>query len=283
MTSRITKATWRSAALAAVLLGAATMSAVRAAETPPAASTPATNAAPAPNPALAKFGAAITFYASYDQSAVADLSTGDGQPVDVKSPIKLQPGLRGQAFLAGQGGQRFFYEEKGNLDLTHPGALAVWISPQQWQRDADKIPTFPILSASGYGQWLLIARMGNKVNREILYAYNQGGDAKSGHSVTVPNGNSLDWKDGEWHLLVCNWRDNAIEFSLDGASPSRSNAPWREQTTGEPGKFYVGTENNYSDPTVVQQYLVDELMIFNRPLAPDEMTWLYNQLKPAVG
>lgn len=277
--SRITKTTWRGAALAAVLLSGAMMNVAHAAESTPAGSTPVTSAAPAPNPALAKFGEAITFYASFDQSATADLSNGDGQSVDVASPIKLQPGLRGQAFLAGQGGQRFFYQNKDNLDLTKPGAVAVWISPQQWQRDPEKIPTFPIFSATGYGQWLLLARMGNKVNEEVLYAYNKAGD----NEVTVTSGNSLNWKDGEWHLLVCNWRDDSIAFSLDGAAPHRVSAPWRAQATGEPGKFYVGTENNYSDPTILQRYLVDELMVFNRPLTTDEIIWLYTQLKPATG
>ena len=236
-----------------------------------------------PNPALAKFGTSITVYASYDQSVVADLSDGDGQPVNVKAPIQLEQGLRGNAFLAGQGAQSFTYQDKDNLNLSKSGAVAVWISPQQWQRDPEKIPTFPIFSASSYGQWLLLGRMGSKVNQEKLYAFNQVGGSKSEQKAHALSGNTLNWKDGEWHLLVCNWRDDAIEFSHDGATPIRTQTPWRAEAKGDPGLFTIGAAINYSEPSILQQYLVDELMVFSRPLQVDEIKWLYAQLESPEG
>ena len=224
---------------------------------------PKTPDAPAANPALEKFGDAITFYASFDASAAADLSNGNGAPRDPNFQAELKPGVFGQAFLSGE--KSVSYEADKNFDLSKPGAMAVWISPYQWKRDLPDTPYMFIVNIQTQGRGLMLARMGNKANREAMYLYVGGKD-----NFSVVNGSSLDWKDGEWHLLVINWRNGSVEFSLDGGELARKDAPEFEKAQGEPNAVFVGSTGNAD-----QKYLLDELMVLNRPLEADEIKELW--------
>jgi hypothetical protein len=224
--------------------------------------------APSANPALDKFGADITFYASFDHVASADLSNGDGAARDPKAEIELKPGLWGQAFLSGQ--KNSVYNAAQNIDLSKPGAIAVWISPFEWKRDPAKIPYLFFLNIIDHGRQLMLARMGDPRNKEAIYAYGKAGN--TGKSVKA--GNSLQWKNGEWHLLAANWRGSDFEFSLDGGALQRQDMPAFENASGKPGQIFAGSKG---DPD--QQYLMDELMVLDRPFSPDEIQWMWRQYK----
>lgn len=223
---------------------------------------------PATNPALEKFGAAVTFYASFDQAAAADLSNGNGAPRDPKTEIALKPGLWGQAFLSGQ--NSIAYDAAQNVDLSKPGAIAVWISPYEWKRDPAKTPYLFFLNILDHGRQLMLARMGNPRNKEAIYAYGKVG--KTGK--TVKGGNSLQWKDGGWHLLIANWGGADFEISLDGGALHRQDMPAFETADGKAGQIYVGSKG---DPN--QQYLMDEILVLDRPFSQDEIQWMWKQAK----
>ena len=224
---------------------------------------------PATNPALEKFGAAVTFYVSFDQGAAADLSNGNGAPRDSKMEIELKPGLWGQAFLSGQ--KSIAYNAAQNVDLSKPGAVAVWISSFEWKRDPAKTAYIFFLNILDHGRQLMLARMGDPRNREAIYAHGKTG--KTGKSVRA--GNSRNWKDGEWHLLVANWRGTDFEISLDGGALHRQDMPAFENADGKTGQMFVGSKG---DPN--QRYLVDELLVLDRPLSQDEIQWMWKQTKP---
>ena len=63
-----------------------------------------------------------------------------------------------------------------------------------------------------------------------------------------------------------------VEFSVDGGGLQRGGAPWLAGAKGEPGGLIVGNEG-----TPDQQYLVDELTVFDRPLSHDEIHWLFER------
>jgi hypothetical protein len=245
-------------AIFAALLGCATLSLAARADAP--ASTPA-----ATNPALDKFGAAVTFYASFDHAAAADLSNGDAKPRDPKLEIETKPGVWGQAFLSGQ--QAIAYNAAKNVDLSKPGSLAVWISPYEWKRAEGAEPGYIFFAnVLDQGRQLMLARMGNKLNKEAVYAYGKAGDT----GKSVKGGDSQKWENGGWHLLVANWSNAAFEFSLDGGDLHRADLPTFEKAEGKPGLLFVGSKSGEN-----ARYLVDELMVLNRPLGQDEIKWLW--------
>ncbi len=220
------------------------------------------------NPTLEKFSSAITFYASYDQTIDADLTNGKGKgtPRDAKSDIAYQPGKWGQAFLSGL--QSVSYSAAQNVDLSKPGSMAVWISPYEWQRDAQQIPGLYFVNVLDQGRQIMLSRMGENRNREAVFAYGKAGNK----GLSAKNGNSSGWQNGEWHLLIVNWRNAEFEFSLDGRSVRRQEMPEFEKATGKSGQIIVGAIGRKN-----QQFLVDELMILNRPLATEEIQWLWEQ------
>ena len=220
------------------------------------------------NPTLDKFSAEITFYASYDETVDADLTNGSGKgtPRDAKNAIEYKPGKWGQAFLSGL--QSVSYPAAQNVDLSKPGSMAVWINPFEWQRNAEQIPGLYFVNVLDQGRQIMLSRMGDRRNREAVFAYGKVGNK----GLSAKNGNSTNWQNGEWHLLVVNWRSAEFEFSLDGRPVRRQEMPEFEKVVGKPGQIIVGAIGRKD-----QQFLVDELMILNRPLAAEEIQWLWEQ------
>ncbi|MCC7519512.1 MAG: hypothetical protein IT578_10045 [Verrucomicrobiae bacterium] len=231
-----------------------------------------TNSANADNPALTRFGDAITFYLSFDRGVNAELAKGEAAPTktDDGEPQFL-PGLHGKAMmLVGKGQSTFGYSAAGNVDLTRPGAAVAWTSPHDWVRSDTEDYFFPVTIMS-HGVKLLLGRQGRlKADRtDMIYAWAKLGDSKE---ILIQGGNSLGWQNGEWHLWVMNWRSNAVEFSLDGAPLGRVDTPVRFPSEGDgAGLIKVGAQSASC------RYLIDEVMILDRPLTDEEATWIYDE------
>ncbi len=225
------------------------------------------NVAGAPaNPALIEFDRSVRFYLGFDNpELIADLSTGDGTPSKRPGTVVLEPGLYGRAMLAGK--DPLDYRAAGNIDLSRPGALAIWVSAYHWQHPKNP-PWFLFLHVSDHGRTLSLARMGTAGNRGAVYAYAGAGR----RLVSVISGRSLHWKTSQWHLLVVNWRFQSIEFSLDGRTwhqASLVNTGFAH-AEGGPGVLRVG-----GNAAPAQRCLLDELLVFNRPLTMREIKTLY--------
>lgn len=218
-------------------------------------------------PVLQRFNPSVTFYASFDRlPADAELSAGNGKAIPAAVPHELRDGLSGKALLCG--GTLVAYDAAdGNVDLARPGALAVWLSPRDWMRQGET-PYLFLVRLHGSGRSMMIGRMGGADNQEALYAHAQVGD----RMTSVLSGHTRDWHSGGWHLLVLNWRAEAIEFSVDGGELQRAAAPWLAGAKGDGGGLVVGNEG-----TSGQQYLVDDLSVFDRPLSHEEIQWLFEQ------
>lgn len=220
---------------------------------------------PPQNPVISRFNDAITFYSSFDGYVTADLSDGNGTPQKGEDRTEWDNGIYNKALRSLAGPVQ--YEAKDNIDLTAPGGVVMWVSPQNWTHKSP--PGYINFILVNYqGVTLQISRMGSLVNTEKLYAWfktrNKGAIAN--------NGSSLKWDSG-WHLLAANWGSGYVEFSLDGSAFNRAVATVTTPYSGkDPGIISVGSGGAGSYP-----FLTDELFIFNRPLTNDEVQWIYQQ------
>jgi hypothetical protein len=184
----------------------------------------------------------------------------------------FRPGLYGQGMmLVGQGQSTLTYSTAGNLDLTKPGALAVWTCPQDWARSEAEDYFFPATFMCN-GAKLMFGRQGKlrSDRTDMIYLA-----AKIGDTAQLLVGTSQDsrgWKNGEWHFWVMNWRANSVEFSLDGEPLARKDTPVPFNASGDnAGQLVVAAQ------TATCRFLVDELLVLNRPLGEDEIKWMYEE------
>src|SRR5262249_25226795 len=83
-------------------------------------------------------------------------------------------------------------------------------------------------------------------------------------------GDTTTWStDNTWHLVVASWGNDRIGLSVDGAPPTITRVPWLPGIPTGGGYLYV---SGIGSPG----FSTDELFIFNRPLANDEISWLYD-------
>lgn len=219
------------------------------------------------NQAPVRFYRSATFYAAFDNHAlIADLSGGSGTPLSVPHTVVLERGLFGRALLAGK--EPVVYRATGNVNLSVPGGLALWVSAYHWQHPVSP-PWFPFVYVRDHGRTVSIARMGSAGNREAVYAYAGAG----GKMVSVVAGRSLRWKNGHWHLLVVDWGGRALKFSLDGQS-------WKQVSLVNTG-FSVasgpaGTLRIGGGSASTQRCLFGGVMVVDRPLTMGEVRWMYD-------
>jgi len=227
------------------------------------------------SPAVERFNKSITFHLGFENGLHADMAKGKAEPNRVEGEAKFQPGVHGQAVLLNNPGATamlWYSTLSGNVDLTKPGAMALWISPQGWVRSENEDYFFPAKIMSNYAE-LMFGRQGRlKEGRtDYIYLWCKVGDSKD---ILVGGGDSLKWENGQWHLWVMNWRSGSVEFSLDGAPPTRMDTPVRFNAEWD-GKGHshliLGCQGEGT------HYLLDEVLMLNRPLDEQEIKWIYDE------
>jgi hypothetical protein len=109
-------------------------------------------------------------------------------------------------------------------------------------------------------------RMGNSVNREKIYAYAKA----DGKSIVLAAGNSLGWKNDQWHLLVVSWRPDSIDFSIDGNPVKNQHFASWATASGKPGTLRI------TQASPAQPWLTDEVIVLNRPLTQEEIEEMWS-------
>lgn len=217
------------------------------------------------NPAIRRFADAITFLASFDDDLPnAELAAGKGKPRAVSGTPQFAPGRFGRALAGGT----VTYHAEGNIDLTRPGSALFWISPRVWKYTDDEPYLFALRVGTQHGL-VMVARQGRmrKPRRKATYYVY----AKTGPTppTSIHIGQAAAWKPGVWHLLVLNWRPGSVELSIDGSRPARKQTPdWPAA-----GWFMVG----FGKPNPKATILIDDLMVLDRPLSPDEIKDVYDE------
>jgi hypothetical protein len=78
-------------------------------------------------------------------------------------------------------------------------------------------------------------------------------------------------ENGKWHLLVFTWAWPTFSLSLDGAAPvTQSLSGLPDKAVVNPALFHLGTKGA---PAAT---LMDEVLIFNRPLTTAETKLIYD-------
>jgi len=249
------------------LLGVATTSGDLVAQSPPFVT------GPVENPGLKRFNRSITFYLGFEGTLQADLATGSPDPRSVKGAPEFVPGIFGKALgLKATDFMYLDYATLDNLDVRKPGALAMWTAARNWVRGDEEGYFWPAKIMSN-GVQLMFGRQGQLLNptrrTDMLYLWTQIGSTKD---FSISHGDSLKWNNGEWHLWVMNWRANSVEFSMDGGPPQRHDTPAPFHPAGDTaGSLILGQQG----PATA--YLVDEVIVFDRPLSEDEIKWMHEK------
>ena len=233
------------------------------------------------------FADECTFYLSFDYGDVnADIAIGDNkgvpQPKDKKAVF--QPGLQGQALLAGGDSvQSVSYKPPGNFSYVRPGTLSLWLQPVKWKR-GDALPPDPLHPNSAgyrgvtYAIFFMAYYAGGYMGIERMTpAYTSQPDSLLFWSFQTPKGpNSsfrvlMDWADGVWHHVVLTWRGQEITLYVDGVRTGSIflKTPIHADGTGAP--FQIG---GASEPT-----LIDEVSLYSRALSEQDVKKLYASYK----
>jgi hypothetical protein len=226
------------------------------------------------NPALQQFNQAITFYASFNGHATADLSNGKGTPTGNSQNLEWKPGVWGQA-LQGRN-VNLIYDAKDNIDLLHSGSLILWIAPAGEWTDADDPIQLSFAVIHDQGKALSLARQGGKNNDQALMAIYGPNTGDAATRALIKNGGTSQWKSGEWHLLAVNWSKGYVELSVDGNRFTKGISPTPDAPLTDDKNEYIALAGRSTEKS---PYIVDELMILNRPLTNDEVKVLF-QSKP---
>lgn len=226
------------------------------------------------DPAFQELMASVTFWVNFDKSAEPIMGHPNPDPATTAPKgCELAPGIVGKAFLSREG-TTCCYHAPGNLDFSKPGALSFWICPVDW-RPGDNEPYLNFFttsySAKGY---LGIERQGQirengvlKRAAELLLFIVNFPDARG--NTILSAGNPPTWKNGGWHFFALNWRGSVFELALDG-EPFRSVDVGRTLRGDEASTFSIG---GCAEPT-----LIDEFMIYNRPLQEPETAAIHKAL-----
>ncbi len=225
------------------------------------------------NPALRRFSDRVLFLASFDDGQfAAEMAVAEHAPLYSTDGAGIADGLFGKALTGGQ----VVYHGAANLPLATTGSLLLWVCPLDW-RERDREGYLWWVQAWGKGR-LLIGRQGQwkkpKRPASVYFHANAPGDKRGlGTHVSGPGG-WHDWPNHTWHLVVVNWTVGRMEISVDGG-------PLRGRVIGRLGdcqRFSVGGKQPGG-----ARYLLDDVMILDRPLSGAEINWVWRAMAPGRG
>jgi len=225
-------------------------------------------------PGVRELMSAVTFYLTFDEGLTPDLAAGDKYAPKThgnyarthKRPV-LADGLLGKALVLGTGSA--VYPTLGNASLDSRGAMAFWIKPEEWKREQDGNCVFVHA-----GRHFIVERQGpmpgpdgRPRRRASILCIGSGEGQKRSTSIMAS-----DLDNGAWYFLVVNWSWPRLELSLDAAAPKAKATAGQPPANAFPA-FSVGSRGG-------SRALMDELLIFKRPLTPAEIRTLYGCLRP---
>jgi len=218
---------------------------------------------------------AVTLYVSFDAGFGPDLAAGAADEPRLHGGFSgqdkrpdLTAGLLGQALVLGTGSA--VYPAPGNASLNSRGAIAFWIKPESWKTDND--PNSVFVHA---GRHFIVERQGPLSGKEgtrnrdaSLLCIGSAAGQQRATSIQAP-----DLPNGVWAFIVANWSWPRIEMSINGA------APRAKATAGHPpadafSRISLGARTG-------SRALMDEVLVFSRPLTPREIRALYRAFAEA--
>lgn len=215
---------------------------------------------------------AVTFHLSFDgESMLPDLAEGDkfiprifpSYNGNFKKPL-FEERIAGKALVLGTGSAS--YPVEGNVPFRTRGAIAFRVKPLEWKRPNDSNVLFVMTGDSTF----YIERQGplrknGKIRRQesVLYLVKATREQKL---FTCLYGGV--WQNGKWYLLVANWSWPVIQLSVNASGFSGKSLPQRP-VEGLFTSLVVGSRGG-------SKALLDELVVFRRPISPNEVHLLYS-------
>jgi len=230
-------------------------------------------------PRLRELMSDAVFWANFESSAdpvMGEKHGRGGRPL--RGAWQTAPGLVGRAFVS-EKRSWCSYPAKGNLDLTKPGAISFWLCPQAWtfrQRTGVRNSLLRTnFSRQGYFGINRVAEKwakGRRVNRDEVFLY--ADHFPGARNVRIGMGNSLgpEWGNGKWLLFVVNWKGGMFEAALDGGG-LKSGDLRAEIKPVDVKEIIAGG--------CMERTLIDEVMVWRRPLSEGDIEVIMNALHPA--
>lgn len=220
----------------------------------------------------------ITFRISFDNSVNADQAAGEPCREVSTSPEDFIPGVLGKAYLAKNNMLRGI-PGGGNFDVSKPGTISFWLKPVAWkqQKDFPDNETNPKLIKGGAHYCLLIFsgdKKGIYLNRCTSHIRGKSDVLQMlapGTNMKLSGLRDYAFPMDQWTHIVLTWDPRTFLVYLNGKEFLRSSAA-RTADSGELDKLVFG---------IYQGSAVDELVIFDKCLSPEEVGRYYEQLNPA--
>jgi hypothetical protein len=221
----------------------------------------------------------LVFYASFDRAtAAADFARGEARPAAGGGGLPaFVPGLKGTGVLM-EAGKRLEYPIPGNFDSGR-GTFSCWVKPLNWSGQDKKF------------RHVLAATTGNEYTM-LVYLYPVGDEAVLSYiHVASQTGPEATWRAGapvdifgrgRWTHVATTWDSKAVRLYANGRRVGEGivGTPLAKVRGGTfslcPVEFWKAAP--WSDPN--ERTVCDEVRIFDRVLADDEILDLYAQDVP---
>ena len=221
----------------------------------------------------------LLFHASFDKRTVAaDFATGEGRAQSTVHDFRFAPGVKGEGLLL-QPGQRYVYPLARNLD-TSQGTFSCWLKPLNWEGRSKKFRhTLVVTAGPHYTMLVYLYPIGD----EAVFQYIHVGAGTPSEATWKAESPVDVFRRGQWTHVVSTWDAKAVRLYANGRRVGEGlvASPLPKLETGTisicPIDFWGNKE--WGDPA--EQTVCDEVRIFGRPLADDEILDLYAADAPA--
>jgi len=216
----------------------------------------------------------LLFHVSFDRgTADADVAAGGG-----RSTLKLEParhfvdGVRGKGLLQ-RAGDRCSYPLARNFDSTH-GTLSMWVKPLNWDGGVNTFRHFLVVPQGP--TYVMLAYLYPIGDRAVVNYIKVHG--KTPAEATWRAGAPVDmFKRAQWTHLATTWSSKEVRVYANGRRVGRglvaAPLPKLEQGTFAICPVQYWKHPRWSDPA--EQTVCDEVRLFGRALADDEILDLY--------
>ncbi len=225
------------------------------------------------NPVLRKHAENITFYLNFDEDNQLPVMAKSQKNIKSQEGVAtFEKGLWGKCLRTGHTN----YYAEGNLDLSAPGTLIMWVSPWKWKQTEKEDYFWPFMAVTDASK-IQLGRQGGAWGKTRIYAYVTVFNGKTNIYHGIEGGSGKNWKNGEWHMLVLAWTPENIAISVDGGKLAEKGIP---QPLGNKTEWFcIGAAVTEKQTQVLQ----DEVIILNTKLNDDEIKSLYEETLKAAG
>lgn len=229
------------------------------------------------NPAADRFNKDLVLYVSFDNGPDAEVSPRAAAPLAGKLQEFIKGG--GDPFVAGAFGKALksgeydlSYDLGDDPQLSQSGCTVHWVAlHERTHQDYSYFWTMRLFTGK---RMVMAGQMGDPLNKRTLYSYTEG----SGQKASAIQGNTAAWEDGEWHLVVVNWRPDSVEVSVDGQPSARGNLKQAVNFEGGKSRLTISTAQGPN----VDNFRIDEVMVLKGPLEVADIEWIHTH-GPVMG